>query len=108
MFAIIQNGGKQYKIAVGNNIDVEKVTGGPGEKIELKEFILLQTDDGKMLTGKELEKAVAIGTIIEQGKNKKVIIFKKKRRETFRKKTGHRQLYTRVKINDIILKGGDE
>lgn len=107
MFAIIQQGGKQYKIAVGTTLGVEKINGNPGEKVDLKDILLIQTDDGKVMTGKELKKTVAKATIVEQYKGEKVIIFKKKRRETYRKRFGHRQKYTRIKIDEINIKGGE-
>lgn len=107
MFAIIQNGGKQYKVSIGQEIDIEKIPGEGGDKVELKDIILIQKDDGTMLTGDRVKDVTIQATIVKEGKKDKVIIFKKKRRETYRKKFGHRQLFTRVKVNDIILKGGE-
>lgn len=107
MFAIIQNGGKQYKVSIGQEIDIEKIPGEAGDKIELKDIILIQKDDGTMLSGDRVKDVIVQATIVKEGKKDKVIIFKKRRRETYRKKFGHRQLFTRVKINDIILKEGE-
>ena len=108
MFAIIQQGGKQYKIAVGTTVGIEKIEGSPGEKVELNDILLIHTDEGKTITGDEVKKTVAKATIVEQYKDKKVIIFKKKRRETYRKRFGHRQKHTMVKIDEINYKGGEE
>jgi large subunit ribosomal protein L21 len=108
LFAIIQQGGKQYKIEVGTTVGVEKIKGNPGEKIELKNILMVHTDEGKVLSGEEVAKTFAKATIIEQYKGKKVIIFKKKRRETYRKRFGHRQKYTKVKIDEIHLKEGEQ
>lgn len=107
MFAIIQNGGKQYKVSIGQEIDIEKIPGEAGDKIELKDIILIQKDDGTMLSGDRVKDVIVQATIVKEGKKDKVIIFKKRRRETYRKRFGHRQLFTRVKINDIILKEGE-
>lgn len=107
MFAIIQNGGKQYKVSIGQEIDIEKIPGETGDKIELKDIILIQKDDGTMLSGDRVKDVIVQATIVKEGKKDKVIIFKKRRRETYRKKFGHRQSFTRVKINDIILKEGE-
>ena len=80
----------------------------PGEKVELNDILLIHTDEGKTITGDEVKKTVAKATIVEQYKDKKVIIFKKKRRETYRKRFGHRQKHTMVKIDEINYKGGEE
>jgi large subunit ribosomal protein L21 len=108
LFAIIQQGGKQYKVNIGDEIDVEKIEGEPGNKVELKDIIMIQQDDGTTLASDKIKDAKIIATIIKEGKHRKVIIFKKRRRETYRKKFGHRQLFTKIKINDIIIKRGDE
>ncbi len=108
MFAIIEQGGKQYKVTIGQEIDIEKIEGEIGDKVELKNIILIQQDDGKMIAGDKIKDAVVQATIVKEGKKKKVIIFKKRRRETYRKKFGHRQIFSRIKINNILIKGGEE
>jgi len=100
MYAVIKTGGKQYKVSEGDLVKVEKLEGAVGDTIELSEVL--------MVGGEE----VAIGTpllpgakvkaqIVEQGKDKKVLVFRSKRRKGFRKTYGHRQTITRLKITGI-------
>jgi large subunit ribosomal protein L21 len=100
MYAVIKTGGKQYKVSEGDLVKVEKLEGAVGDSIELGEVL--------MVGGEE----VAIGTpllpgakvkaqIVEQGKDKKVLVFRSKRRKGFRKTYGHRQTITRLKITGI-------
>ncbi len=98
MFAIIKTGGKQYRVQQGDILSVERLAGGPNKKI-LFDQVLLITDDKKTLIGTPLlEKAAVRAEIIEDFKDDKVIVFKKKRRKQYRRTRGHRQPLTRVKI----------
>lgn len=103
MFAVVKTGGKQYKVKEGDIIKIEKLVGEEGDSIELEEVLLIgdmpETKIGQPL----VPNAKVICSIIDQGKNKKVIIFKAKRRKGYQKKQGHRQLYTSLKINQIIV-----
>lgn len=102
MYAIIATGGKQYKVAVGDEVFVEKLEGEAGDTIEFDEVLGVSTDDGFKL-GDDIKSAKVSGEIVRQGKGKKIIIFKYKAKKGYRRKNGHRQPYTRVKINDIVL-----
>lgn len=99
MFAIIETGGKQYKIEKDSIIRIEKINGVVGETIEINEVLLAQ-NGSEMLNASEVR---IKAEILEQKKDKKVIIFKKKRRANYRRKAGHRQPLTVLKVRDIIV-----
>lgn len=102
MYAVIKAGGKQYKVSEGDVIKIEKVAGETGDAVELQE-VLLVVDSEQVKIGQPLvADAKVIGNIANQGKAKKLIIFKHKKRKGYRKKQGHRQTFTSVKINKII------
>lgn len=103
MFAVIETGGKQYKVKKGDIITVEKIEGGEGTKVEFNKVLLLNTGD-QLKIGTPLVEGVKVeGEILKQGKGEKLIVFKFKRRKRYRRKKGHRQLYTQVKINEIVF-----
>ena len=95
MFAIFKTGGKQYRAATGDVLKVEKLTGEIGSKILLEEVL---SANGKIT---DLAKAKIEAEIVEQAKDKKVIVFKKKRRHNYRRKIGHRQFFTTLRILSI-------
>jgi len=101
VYAVIKTGGKQYKVSPGDIIRVEKLPGDPGQEIELNE-VLLVGDGNQVKIGQPLvEGAKVIATIVDQGRSRKIIIFKKKRRKNYRRKRGHRQYYTELQIKEI-------
>ncbi len=103
MYTIIQVGSKQYKVEVGDTICTEKIDSKVGEKIELQEILLIKNKD-KVLVGRPfLSGARAIAEVKEQGRGKKIIIGKFKRRKGYRRKAGHRQDYTKLLIKEIKL-----
>ena len=105
MYAIIEAGGKQYRVSEGDLIDVERRSGEVGQAVDFQE-VLLVGDQETIHVGKPvLAGARVVGTIAEQGKEAKIIVFKMKRRKKYRKKQGHRQLFTRVRIDQIELDG---
>ncbi len=97
MYAVIKTGGKQYKVASGDVIKVEKLLGDEGSEIVFNEVLALGDNVGKPL----VEGASVKATILKQTKADKVIVFKKKRRQNYRRKNGHRQNITIVKIAEI-------
>ena len=102
MFAVIRTGGKQYRVQKGDILQVEKLDTKQGKTVVFDEILLIQ-DGKKILVGTPLvAKAQVKAEVIETFKDDKVIIFKKKRRKQYKKKTGHRQVLTRVKIEEII------
>ncbi|MDY6368015.1 MAG: 50S ribosomal protein L21 [Clostridia bacterium] len=101
MYAIVENGNKQYKAEVGQIIRFEKLAGEVGDKVELN--VLMVSDENGIKAGNEAN-FKAVGEIVEQGKNKKIIVFKYKAKKNERKKQGHRQPFTAVKITEIVAK----
>ena len=106
-FAVIQTGGKQYKVKAGEIIKVEKLLDSkPETKVEFNE-VLAYGDEKTMEIGSPLVKGAKVeAELIKNGKNKTVLIFKKRRRKNSRKKNGHRQLYSLIKIKKIFSKDG--
>ena len=103
MYAIIRTGGKQFKISPGDTIQVEKISGEKGDTVEMKE-VLFYAEGENVLTGQPvLSNVKVVGEILGQHRAKKVIVFKKKRRKGYSKKTGHRQSFTSLKIKEINL-----
>ena len=102
MFAIIKTGGKQYKIKENDTIFVEKLKNKKGDKIDIKDVLLLSNDEKNIKIGTPFLKGITIkAEVLEQKKNKKVIVFKKKRRKNYKRKNGHRQEITVLKILKI-------
>ena len=106
MFAVIRTGGKQYKVAKDDIISVEKLLGEPGDRVKLDDVLMLG-GEGEVFTvnGPTLEKACVTAEIIEQSKSEKIIVFKKKRRHNYRRKRGHRQALTVLKVLDVSKNG---
>ncbi len=101
MYAIIETGGKQYRVQEGDSLFIEKVNGEEGDAVEFDK-ILTVSKDGKLSVGAPyVEGAKVSGTVVNQGKARKVIVFKFKSKKDYRKKQGHRQPYTKVKIENI-------
>ena len=103
MYAIIRTGGKQYQVSQGDRLRVEKIEGQVGDTVELDQ-VLMVVDDENIQVGTPLLSETKIkATIAEQGKAKKIIVFKKKRRKGYRLKKGHRQQYTALTIDEISM-----
>ncbi|MCK9173748.1 MAG: 50S ribosomal protein L21 [Desulforhopalus sp.] len=103
MYAIIRTGGKQYQVACGDQLRVEKLEGNIGDSVDLAD-VLLVADGEDVTVGKPVvANAKVTAKIAEQGREKKIIVFKKKKRKGYRLKHGHRQSYTALKIEDISL-----
>lgn len=104
MFAIVETGGKQYRVAKDNTIEVEKVEAAVGDKIVLKNVLLVSKGEGDILVGSPfVEGAEVIAEVVEQFRDEKVIVFKKKRRQNYRRTKGHRQSKMILKILDIVV-----
>lgn len=99
MYAIIVTGGKQYKVSEGDVISVEKLEGEAGSAVTFGRVIAV--NDNGLKVGGDVASATVSGTVVEQGKGRKVIVYKYKRKTGYHKKNGHRQLYTKVKIDKI-------
>ena len=101
MYAIIKTGGKQYRVEEGQILKIEKLSAEEGDNVEFDRILALSDDNGFKAGSPTVEGASVKGKVIEQGKNKKIIVFKYKPKIRYRKKTGHRQPYTKVLIEDI-------
>jgi large subunit ribosomal protein L21 len=101
MYAVVATGGKQYKIQEGDVLRVEKLTGTVGDEVAFDQVLLLGAGEDVRIGQPVIEGAVVKGTIIQHGKSKKILVFKYKRRKRYRRKQGHRQPYTAVKIDAI-------
>ena len=104
MFAVLKTGGKQYKVSQGDIIQIEKLDGKVGDKVTLDQVLMIGEDD-KIDVGSPVVKGSQVtGVIVGQVKGPKVIVFKKIRRKKYRRKNGHRQLITHLKITEISKK----
>src|SRR3954466_3219903 len=104
MFAVIKTGGKQYRVAAEDKLKVEKVKGEPGEIVQFGEVLVVGGDDVKLGEPTILGASVA-AEVLEQGRGPKVIAFKKRRRKNSRRKRGHRQEFTLIRITEILTEG---
>lgn len=105
MYAVFKSGGKQYKVAENDVVKLEKLEGNAGEVIKLADVLALGTAKGITVGAPFVEGAVVTAEVLGQEKDEKVIIFKKKRRQNYRRKRGHRQQITIVRILDVSGKG---
>ncbi len=103
MYAVIETGGKQFSVSMGDEIRVEKLQGDLGEDVNFTEVISVSLEDGTLQTGDEASKAQVTGIILNQGRGKKVDVLKFKRRKMYRRRNGHRQDYTQVRITSITV-----
>ena len=99
MYAIIATGGKQYKVSEGDVIKVEKLDAEAGATVTFDQVIAIS--DGALKVGEDVKASTVSATVMEQGRARKVIIYKYKRKTGYHKKNGHRQAYTQVKIDKI-------
>lgn len=101
MFAVIKTGGKQYRVTPDDVIRIERISGEAGDEVSFNDVLML-ADDGKTAVGTPLvDGARVTGTLMEQTRGEKIIIFKKKRRKSYRRRNGHRQDLSVVRITDI-------
>ncbi len=101
MYAVIRTGGKQARVAPGESIRVEKLEGSVGDNVELAEVLLIGGEGEARVGTPLLAGAKVVGTITAQGRHPKITIFKMKRRKGYRRKNGHRQAYTEVRVDRI-------
>ena len=105
MYAVIKTGGKQYKVAKNDVIEVEKLAGEAGKSVSLDEVLLVADDKGVTVGAPTVDGASVSATVLEQGRADKIVVFKKKRRHNYRRKAGHRQDITVLRIGDIKTGG---
>jgi large subunit ribosomal protein L21 len=105
MYAIFQTGGKQYKASLGDRVKVEKLPGEAGSEIGLDHVLAVGTDEGITVGKPFLEGATVQATILRTARDRKIVVFKKKRRKGHHKKQGHRQWYSMLRIDAIQSQG---
>lgn len=101
MYAIVRTGGKQYQVETGDTLRVEKLQGEVGDTVELAEVLLVVDGETVKIGQPMVDGAKVIAKIVEQGRHKKIIVFKKKRRQGYQVKKGHRQMYTALTVETI-------
>ncbi len=101
MYAIVRTGGKQYQVEAGDTLRVEKLQGEVGDTVELSEVLLVVDGETVKIGQPMVDGAKVVAKIVEQGRHKKIIVFKKKRRQGYQVKKGHRQLYTALTVETI-------
>ena len=101
MHAIIETGGKQYRVAPGDVVRVEKLEGEVGSEIDLPVRAVFKEEG--LVAGADLGQATVKGTIVGNGRGKKVLVFKFKRKKQYKRTIGHRQDFTEVKVGDILI-----
>jgi len=101
MYAVIETGGKQYRVEKGTVIRVERIDVPEGEKVTF-ERVLMASDGKTVLAGPQAEKVKVEGTVIRQGKDRKIIVFKYRPKKGYHRKLGHRQLFTEIRVDKIV------
>ena len=102
MYAVIETGGKQHRVAPGDVITVEKLVGETGSEVELGKVLAVVQDSGEIVIGAAAATAKVKGTIIDQDREQKILVFKFKRKKQYKRTIGHRQWSTDVKISEIL------
>jgi large subunit ribosomal protein L21 len=105
MYAVVRTGGKQYRVEEGRAIKVDRLAGEPGDAVELGEVLLMGEGESLTFGAPTIAGARVIGTIAEQGRASKIVVFRYKSKTRSRKKTGHRQHFTKVLVSDILAAG---
>lgn len=102
MYAVIETGGKQYRVVPGESVEVEKLPGDVGSEVEFTRVLAVCRDDNSLTSGADVSGATVRGTITAHGRGDKVIVFKFKRKKQYKRTIGHRQAFTRVQVNEIV------
>jgi large subunit ribosomal protein L21 len=102
MYAVIQTGGKQYRVSQGDLVTIEKLDGAAGDHIEINSVLMVGEGNQVTVGQPRLEQARVVGTIVRQERGPKVVIYKHKRRKGYQKRQGHRQWQTLLRVTDIV------
>lgn len=105
MYAVIKTGGKQYRVAADDVIQVERLAAQPGEIVEIKDVLMLGGSGEPMIGAPLVEGASVAAEVVEQTRGPKLVVYKKRRRKHYQRRNGHRQLLTTVKITEILTDG---
>ena len=102
MYAVVRTGGKQYRVAPGRQLRVDRLPGEAGDMVNLSEVLLISSEDGTTLGDPTLANAHIVASIVEQGRGKKISVFKYKSKKRYRKLHGHRQRHTDLRVEEIV------
>lgn len=102
MYAVIEMGGKQYRVAPGDVIQLDTLAGEPGSEVEFDRVLALSRDNNELALGSDLTSARVKGTIQRHGRSRKVLVFKFKRKKQYKRTIGHRQNFTEVRVSEIL------
>ncbi len=102
MYAVIETGGKQYRVAPGQSIDVDTIAGDVGTDVEFDRVLALSNESNELVLGEALKSARVRGRIAAHGRGDKILVFKFKRKKQYKRTIGHRQNYTRVEVQEIL------
>ena len=103
MYAVFRTGGKQFRAEPGRQLRVPSLTAEPGDTVEFDDVLLTSGDDGISVGAPLVEGAKVKAEVLRHGKDAKVIVFKRKRRKGYRKKQGHRQKFTEIRVDDVMV-----
>ena len=103
MYAIIRSGGKQYRAEVGAEVDVDRLPNEVGESVEIADVLLVANEESTQIGQPVIDGARVRATVVEQFRGKKIIVYKYRQRTNYRRKQGHRQYYTRLRIDEITV-----
>jgi large subunit ribosomal protein L21 len=107
MYAILETGGKQYKVRPGQVVDIERLELEPGAEVEFDRVLLVAPDEGEVTIGQPVLGAKVLAEVVEQTRGDKIVVFKYKPKVRYRRKTGHRQAIPRVRIKEIQGEASD-
>ncbi len=102
MYAVIQTGGKQYRVAPGQTIEIDNISGEIGSVIEFSDVLALSNESNELLLGSSIGSALVRAKITEHGRAPKIVVFKFKRKKQYKRTIGHRQNYTRLRVEEIV------
>jgi large subunit ribosomal protein L21 len=102
MYAVIQTGGKQYRVSQGDLITIEKLEGAAGDRVEIASVLMIAEGNQVTVGAPALEHARVVGTIVRQDRGPKILIYKHKRRKGYQKRQGHRQSQTLLRVSEIV------
>ena len=106
-YAVIRSGGKQYRVSPGDVLQLEKLEGEPGTELEFKDVLMTSSDGNLQIGNPTVAGARVVAEVVKQGRGKKILVFKKKRRKNYRRRQGHRQYETTVRVAAIETGAGD-
>jgi large subunit ribosomal protein L21 len=103
MYAVIQAGGKQYRVAPGDTVRIDTLNVEVGAEIELNGVLAVADDEGRVVTGSDVSGAKVLATVAGHGRGDKVLVFKFRRKKQYKKTIGHRQNYTELTVNQVLI-----